>query len=236
MLRITPSPVIRLLYYSVSPVLPMQAFIFDFDGVIVDSELHWDNDAIQLYQSLLPNFTRKDDAKLKGRNVRDIYRSLVQDYGAAFSWEEYMESMNVYARTMYAEKAQLIPGILALIDRLQERSIPLALASSSEREWIEIAIKRLDLTYIFTHIVTATDVGIGKPDPAVYLEAARLLKQEPTACIALEDSTHGITAAKSARMKCIGLSHPWGYVQDLTAADTIVEKIDDITMDLLTRL
>ncbi len=214
----------------------MQAFIFDFDGVIVDSELHWDTDALQMYQSFLPHFTREDDVKLKGRNVRDIYHSLVHEHGAQFTWEEYMKHMNEYARGLYAQKTQLIPGIRALIERLQSNSIPLAIASSSEREWIDIAMERLQLTGIFSHIVTAADVGVGKPDPAVYRQAATLLNMQPKYCIALEDSTHGVTSARSASMRCIGLSHPWGYVQDLSEADVIVSSIDDITMDLLERL
>jgi len=211
----------------------MKAFIFDFDGVIIDSERHWDNDAYDVYHSFIPTFTRKDDADLKGRNMHDIYAMLVQKFGLTLTKDEYMKIIDRYASTVYREKAVLIPGVQALIKRLQDAHIPIAIASSGELTWINIALERLNMRGVFPLIVMAADVGVGKPDPAVYLETARRMGVKPEECIALEDSTNGIKSATAAGITCIAIKHPWGYPQDLSQADRIVESMDEVTMELL---
>lgn len=211
----------------------MKAFIFDFDGVIIDSERHWDRDAYDVYHSFIPTFTREDDADLKGRNMHDIYKMLVEKFGITLTKDEYMEIIDRYASSVYREKSQLIPGVQDLIRRLQDAHVPMAIASSGERTWINIALERLNMANVFPLIVMAADVGIGKPDPAVYLEAARRLEVEPKDCIALEDSTNGVASAKAAGMTCIAITHPWGYTQNLSRADMIVKSMDEITMELL---
>ncbi len=211
----------------------MKAFIFDFDGVIVDSELHWDKDAYDVYKSIVPSFTREDDRNLKGRSLVEIYGILVSDFGATIGKNEYFAIVDRYAQTLYGEKAKLLPGIRELIARLDKLSIPIAIASSGERRWIDLILEREDLKKHFQHIVMATDVGIGKPDPAVYLEAAKRLGHVPDDCVAYEDSTNGLRASTSAGMFSIAIKHPWGYVQDLSLANIVVESHDELTEETL---
>lgn len=214
----------------------MNAFIFDFDGVIVDSELHWDKDAYDVYRSFIPSFTREDDKNLKGRNIDDIYTMLVKDFGLTMSKSEYKGIIEDYASDMYEKRAQLLPGTMELIERLRQQSIPFGIASSGERQWVDLTLKRFDMTDTFEHIVMAADVGIGKPDPAVYLEAARRLGADPSTCVAYEDSTNGLRSAKAAGMTCIAIKHEWGYQQDLSLADLVVASHDELTDEVLRSL
>lgn len=214
----------------------MNAFIFDFDGVIVDSELHWDRDALAFYQTIIPSFTREDDKNLKGRNLNDIYKMLVSDYGVTMSKEEYNSLIDTFADRLYKEQTQLIAGTKELIERIRELKVPIAIASSGERRWINVVLERMNMTDVFNPIVLAADVGIGKPDPTVYLEAARILNVDPVTCVAYEDSTNGLRSAKSAGMTCVAIKHPWGYEQDLSLADMIVTSHDELTAEILRSL
>lgn len=214
----------------------MKAFIFDFDGVIVDSEKYWDKDAYDVYHSIAPSFTREDDAALKGRSIQDIYPMLVRDFGVTMSEQEYRTVITEYADRLYSERTELLAGIRALIDRLQRKSIPIGIASSGELKYIHLILEKYGMMDIFDPIVMAADVGIGKPDPAVYLEAARLMGCTPAECVAYEDSKNGVAAAKAAGMTCIAIRHDWGYEQDLSAADMIVTSHDELTEEILASL
>lgn len=216
----------------------MHAFIFDFDGVIVDSELHWDTLSLGTYQQIVPSFTEDDNKNLKGRNAHDIYAMLVRDFQLTLSKEEFFAHLSTLTDRIYGELTAVFPGVPELIALLREKKIPMGIASSSERPWIERTLKRLDIEGIFDPIVTAADVGVGKPDPAVYLEAARRMGYEPADCCAIEDSFNGLSAAKAAGMVCIGLHHPGHatYVQDLSAADVEIHSMREVDGALLARL
>lgn len=211
----------------------MKAFIFDFDGVIVDSELYWDKYSLEMNQKIMPAFDEEYDKQLKGRNMHDVYEMLVRDLGLQYSKEEYITHMRTLTDRIYGELAAVLPGIESLVNLLQSKNIPTAIASSGERAWIEGALKRLHLENVFSPIVTAVDVGIGKPDPAVYLEAARILNVLPAECVALEDSQNGVRSAKAAGMYCIGLHHEAGYRQNLDEADRQIRKVEELTEDIL---
>jgi beta-phosphoglucomutase len=215
----------------------MRAIIFDFDGVIVDSETYWDAETIHVYQQMFLDWTDADDRRLKGRNVHDIYDMLAGEYGFTMPKEEYMRRLNAFALGIYETRTQLLDGVTELVKLVKGRGLPSAIASSSEREWIDIALKRLGMVGVFQPIVTARDVGIGKPDPAVYLEAARRLGVPPADCLAIEDSPNGIKAAKAAGMYCIGLRHLDGkYPDPLSEADKVVTSLREIDDALLERL
>lgn len=218
--------------------LSMHAFIFDFDGVIVDSEIHWDALSFDLYRQIVPSFSEEDNRNLKGRNAHDIYAMLVQKQATTITKEEYLAHLSTLTDHIYGELAALFPGVPELIALLREKKIPMGIASSSERPWIDRTLKRLGMEGTFDPIVTAADVGVGKPDPAVYREAARRMGHEPADCCAIEDSTNGLMAAKAAGMVCIGLHHPGyaTYEQDLSAADVEIGSMREVDDALLTRL
>jgi HAD superfamily hydrolase (TIGR01509 family) len=214
----------------------VKAFIFDFDGVIVDSEYHWDKHSLSTYKSLVPAYDEEYDKQLKGRNMHDIYNMLVRDFGVTFSKEEYAEHLKQLTDKIYGELTELLPGIASLVERLHRMNIPTSIASSGEREWIQWALERLGMKDAFFPIVTAFDVGIGKPDPAVYVEAARQMHVSPTDCVALEDSTNGVLSAKAAGIYCIGLHHQEGYIQNLKQADKQIQSMDELSVEILRSL
>lgn len=204
------------------------ALIFDMDGVIVDSELHWKSTEGFFLQSLIPDWTSAEQDRIIGLSVHDVYRLLTQEYGVRLSKEQFLEMYQGMAEEIYGEKSSLIPGFCELLAWLKEQGVPVALASSSPMSWIDIVLDRFDLRSSFEVVVSADELeaGRGKPSPAIYLLTAERLGVAPQRCVVIEDSMNGALSAKGAGMFCIGFRNGFNEEQDLGAADVIVDSFD----------
>ena len=130
----------------------------------------------------------------------------------------------------YRRELPLIPGAEQAVESLAARW-PLALASSSNRELIDLVLESSCLGRYFTASVSSEEVARGKPAPDVFLEAARRLGVEPTHCAAVEDSENGILAAKAAGMRTIAIPNPHypPHEDALAAADVVLASIEELT-------
>jgi HAD superfamily hydrolase (TIGR01509 family) len=209
----------------------VQAVIFDFDGVIVDSERHWNGRMDAWGMELFPNRWREGDNErlLVGLNVFDSHKLLVERFDLTMSREEFLARIETITDVIYGEKAALLPGVEDLLKSLHGKLL-IGLASSSRRAWIMRGLTRLKVDHFFETILTGDDIvdGEGKPAPTLYLKAAAALGVDPTACAAIEDSNKGVTAAKAAGMYCYGLRNGFNEAQNLSHADRIVEGFSQI--------
>ena len=214
------------------------AIVFDFDGVLADSEpLH-----LRAYQEVLSalgvTLTREDYyARFLGFNDADMFRQLA----AAQGWEVdqrrlealIAEKCRVFDRMM--ETADLFyPGAAACVTRLAA-AFPLGIASGALRHEIEAVLRAQGLERHFRFIVASGETPQSKPAPDPYRRAAELHGLDPAACLAIEDSRWGIESAKAAGLACIAVTHSYPREQ-LTMADHVVESLDDITVDLASGL
>jgi HAD superfamily hydrolase (TIGR01509 family) len=208
----------------------VDALIFDMDGVIVDSELHWKQLEGYFLQSLIPSWTPEDQGRIIGLSIHDLYNMLSREFGLRKSKEEFLELYHGMARDIYNHKVALIPGFLDLLHDLRRNGIPTALASSSTLSWIEMVLDRFDLRPMFGVVVSADELegGEGKPSPAIYLLTAHKLNVQPSGCVVIEDSRNGVLSAKNAGMYCIGFRNGFNDEQDLSAADEIVGSLAEI--------
>jgi HAD superfamily hydrolase (TIGR01509 family) len=126
-----------------------------------------------------------------------------------------------------------IEGIGDLILNLKSQHIPIGLASSSPRTFIEAVLRKFNLLEHFDCIVSGEEVDKGKPAPDVYLEAAKLLETDAGQCVVIEDSKNGVAAAKAAGMRCIGFVNPNSGNQDLSKSDLTVHSIRDIELSTI---
>ncbi len=128
-----------------------------------------------------------------------------------------------------------LPGARSWLQRLHERGIPQAVASSAPRANVEAVLKALHWEHFFQAIVSAEDVARGKPDPGAFLLAAQRLGMPPQRCIVVEDAPAGIEAAHRAGMRSIALSttHP---PHTLKLADRVVPSLEALPLDALDRL
>jgi beta-phosphoglucomutase len=211
--------------------MPLRAAVFDFDGVIVDSE--------PLHFRALRDALRPEAVLITEEEYREIYLAY-DDRGAIRLALEHHgeradpERMERIAAGKRAEFARAIPEI-PIFDGARElvlslgAEVPLAIASGARREEIETILTGLGLRDAFQAIVGAEDAERTKPDPAPYLEAARRLAARtpglgPAECVAFEDSMAGIASALGAGMKVVGVanSHP---AEKLRAAHRVVDTL-----------
>jgi beta-phosphoglucomutase family hydrolase len=207
----------------------IKAAIFDMDGVIIDSEpIHFEADKMTMKDFGLEI---TDDVLNKYVGVSSIvmWTELRPKYKLSFSVEELIEKTLNYKKYLFGnKKLELIPGIFELMNELKNDNIKIGLASSSPRAFIEMILNNLEVTKFFDIIVSGEEVLKSKPSPDIFLRAAELLSIEPSECLVIEDSEHGVKAAKLSGMKCIGFKNPNSGKQDLTLSDTVVCSINEI--------
>jgi HAD superfamily hydrolase (TIGR01509 family) len=192
----------------------------DMDGVMVDSEHQWMHLEKSFLRRLLGRWTVADHRKVVGLGVVDLYYNLVREYDLRLGKAAFLERCGRIAREVYLRKVSLAPGLRRFIRDLRRRRVPLAVASSSPREWVDMVLRRFRLRPAFHAVVTGDDApGRTKPAPDLYLLAARRLRLRPARCLAVEDSAFGVRAAKDAGMTCVGLRSGHNDEQDLSKAD-----------------
>ena len=215
----------------------MHAFIFDMDGVIVESESHWKVFDRDFLPSLIPTWSPADQSHILGLGLDDLYTLLSSKYNLQETKDQFVMLYNERAREIYGQAVSLTAGVSDLLVRLNTHGIRVALASSSPRNWIDIVLHRFGLTDSFQVVVSAEEVkGRGKPSPAIYLLTAQRLSVPPARCIAVEDSANGVLAAKQARMFCIALRNGFNEEQDLSQADLVIHSSAELDWQILQRL
>jgi HAD superfamily hydrolase (TIGR01509 family) len=212
----------------------MDAVIFDMDGVIVDSEIHWKTTEGYFLQSLIPTWSVHDQERIIGLGVLDLYTLLANTYHLQKTKEQFLEIYQEMADEIYGQKVSLMEGFAELLRALNSKNIPVALASSSPTSWINIMLERFNLRDSFKVVVSADELaGQGKPSPAIYLLTAKRLGVRPDRCIAIEDSKNGVLSAKNAEMFCVGYRNGFNEEQDLSRADIIIHHFAEFDWMML---
>ena len=214
---------------------PIDAVVFDLDGVIVDSEIWWDDVRKAFAADHGRAWTIDDRHAVMGRNSRqwsEIMRDrLGLDMPAAEIERAVVEAMVArYAR----EGAPAIPGAVDAVRRIAATR-PAALASSSHRAVIDAALITPGLADAFDAVVSSDEVAHGKPEPDVFLEAARRLGVDPTRVLVVEDSLNGLRAAHAAGMATVLVPNaavPPAHGAD-EHADLVVARLADLDPDRL---
>jgi HAD superfamily hydrolase (TIGR01549 family) len=182
----------------------VEAVIFDLDGVLVDSEHVWDEVREELARERGGRWHERAQADMMGMSSTEWSRYLHDVIGLAEPPEEISDEVVRRMQARYAKQIPLVDGAPDAVRRLAG-SFRLALASSSNRPLIDTVLETAALAELFEVTVSSEEVEHGKPEPDVYLEAARLLGVEPEGCVAIEDSGNGIRAAKAAGMRVVAI-------------------------------
>ncbi len=215
----------------------MDAVIFDMDGVLVDSEQHWVLVETEFLQGFVPGWTDEMQKSILGMSAFDVHTLLVEEHGVAISSEEFLERYQGLADEIYGVKSSLIEGTVALATHLKEAGLPLAIASSSPRAWVSIVVERFSLDTYFSAVSCSDDVGgKGKPAPDVYQHAARQLGVDAEACVAIEDTSKGLSSAIAAGMGTVALRNGFNDEQDLSHADLLVSNLAEVSLEQLKKL
>lgn len=211
------------------------AIVFDFDGVLADSEpLH-----LRAYQELFSGMgltlpREEYYARYLGFDDAGVFRAFAEAHGWELDERQLQTLVEEKTRTLeaiIADSDVVYPGARECVGRLAAEW-PLGIASGALRHEIEHVLRRGGLDAYFRFIVASGDTPASKPAPDPYARAASLHGVAPAACLAIEDSRWGIESARAAGLYCVGITHTYP-VSELLAADTIVSSLADLTPQLI---
>lgn len=215
----------------------IEAVIFDMDGVLIDSEpLHFEVDEMVLKHLKIPEGKHYLE-RFVGFTNPAMWKIIKEEYQLEPTIKALIE-LQMRIKLDYLEKSNYVAmdGVLELLNKIQAKKIPLAIASSSPRIFIEAVIEKIQIEKYFQIVVSGEEVPESKPAPDVFLKAAELLGVQPENCLVIEDSKSGTIAAKSAGMKCIGFRNPNSGNQELSFADLIVDDFNEISLPRIENL
>jgi HAD superfamily hydrolase (TIGR01509 family) len=218
--------------------MSIRALIFDFDGLILDTE----STEYQSWQELFAAHGCQLSLDLwvdcigRPRGYFDFYTHLEEMRGAAIDREQIRTGR--HARIKELNLLQPIqPGVVNYLQDARQLGIKIGLASSSSRVWVHGHLERLALYEYFTATKCVEDTGTHKPDPAPYLAVLEALNVSPSEAVAFEDSPNGIASAKTAGILCVAVPNPMTAYLQLDHADYRLESFASLSLsDLLVQL
>jgi HAD superfamily hydrolase (TIGR01509 family) len=208
----------------------IEAVVFDLDGVLLDSEQVWDAVREEVTREAGGRWHEGATREMMGMSSLEWSRYMHEALGVPLEPEQISAEVVRRLEQRYREELPLIEGAHEAVERLAARW-PLGVASSSNREVIDLVLERSGLARFFAATVSSEEVPRGKPAPDVYLEAARRLGADPKRCAAIEDSTNGILAAKAASMRTIAIpnAHFPPEPRAIEAADVVLDSLAELT-------
>jgi HAD superfamily hydrolase (TIGR01509 family) len=212
------------------PSTPALGALFDWDGVVIDSarqhELSWQQLSAEIALPLPDNFFKRGFGMKNEAIIPDLYQwtrdpERIQAYS--------LRKEELYREILKADGIEPLPGVGAFLKTLNDAGIPCVVGSSSHRLNIEICLELFGFSGYFQGIVSSEDVDKGKPDPDVFLKAARRAGMPPERCVVFEDAPVGIEAGLRGGMKVVGVATTHG-AETLRGAHRVVKRLDELTV------
>ncbi|MFP4548722.1 MAG: HAD family hydrolase [Fidelibacterota bacterium] len=195
----------------------IKAIIFDFDGVVVDSEHLYEETGHQLFRQYGIKVSEKDWQIFKGLTAKDFFNTLIQRYNLKVTPEELAEADHKILKQKFRAKLAYIPGFQDFL-KMVKNDYKLALVTSTSSSLLNWIFENTKVNRDFELILTADDVDHHKPHPMPYLSVAKKLQICPTEMLVIEDSVNGVVSAKSAGSKVVGFLTSF-IASDLCEAD-----------------
>lgn len=210
-------------------ILIKDHFIFDMDGVLIDSEPAHQQIFKKVFEELNLDFSVAYHHTLVGMAAVPMWEKIRSDFQIQ---TDARELMNFHKEFMYVEikelDIQLVSGVLGLLDRLQEMQIKMSLASSSAEKLIHHFVDKFGIRAKFDFLISGESLTRSKPFPDIFLKVAELYDLKPDRFVVIEDSNNGVLAAKAAQMQCIGYTNPNSGQQDLSLADETISSFSQL--------
>jgi HAD superfamily hydrolase (TIGR01509 family) len=214
--------------------LSQYGVLWDLDGVLIDSS----QQHLESWMNVLPRFSLQMSRELHeqtfGMNNREILTIMLGEPPDADLLRRVSREKESAFREIIRGTVEPLMGAVELLDLLHSAKMRQAIASSAPEENIRVVVHELQIGRYFQALVSGHDLP-AKPDPAVFLEAARQIELGPEACVVVEDAVVGVQGAKNAGMRAIGVTttHAADALQD---ADLVVESLLDLSMDEIVHL
>jgi beta-phosphoglucomutase len=212
------------------------AFLFDMDGVIIDSN--------PFHKISLKQFCKKYGHDLSEDQLREkIYGRTNKDWLVNIfgkldekKLKQYGDEKEGLFRELYANDIKPLDGLLSFLNKMDHQNIPRAIATSAPRANVDFTLEKTGTAKYFQVILDESFVSKGKPDPEIYLKTAAALKFTPGNCVVFEDSLSGVKAGKAAGCKVVGVTTTHSR-QELAETDLVIDNFEDLDpQELINRL
>ena len=215
----------------------LKAIIFDMDGVIVNSEPLHRKAYFDMFEEFNLNVSNRLYESFTGKSTSAICKELCEIFDLSISHEKLMLSKRKHLKTIFDKdpEFQMIDGALSLIKNYFYNNLTLILASSASMTNINRIFKKFNLDKFFKAKISGADLKESKPNPEIFIKAAKLSGFNKDECIVIEDSTNGIIASKSAGIYCIGFNSPNSKNQNYDKADLVISNFNNIRFDYLNK-
>ncbi len=210
----------------------LKAIIFDFDGLILDTE----SPLYQAWKDLFAQYGKdlplSQWAAIIGTVDDDFdpLKDLETQLGYPLSNRAMLRTQVEKQTLQQLQNQSSLPGVETTLQEAKKQGLKIGLASSSNREWVGGHLKRLGLESYFDCVRTFSEVGCAKPDPLLYQSVLECLSVSPQEAIALEDSPNGITAAVEAGVFCIAIPNPLTRRLDLSHANLHLNSLEELDL------
>lgn len=209
--------------------MKVKAAIFDLDGTLIDNNTYHLQSWLQYLKDRNREISEEEyKAKVNGRTNKDVIEYI---FGRKMDDAEAMvyalEKEAIY-RQLYQPHIVPVPGLLALLQKLKDNNIPMAIATSGIQVNIDFMFDHIPVQQYFDVVVNSSHISKGKPNPEIYLKTAQLLHVAPENCLVFEDAVVGINSAKAAGMKVIGLLTTHS-AEELAGADALIKDYTELT-------
>lgn len=186
----------------------LQGAIFDLDGTLLDSMKIWLNLSTDLLRSLGRTPDPDTEARARTMSVHQCARYYIQRYGLSQTEDELVGMVDDRIRRFYAHEAQPKPDVDKFLSILKMEGVWMYVATATDREHVEAALKRTGLSGYFRGILTCQEVGAGKESPLIYEKSLTRLRCRKEDCVVFEDSPHAIRTAKAAGFRVAAVYDP----------------------------
>lgn len=207
----------------------IKAVIFDMDGVLVDTERYHERAYKAVAKKFGVDLTEKEITQFKGVTALENIKYLFRKYKINENAKKYTLLKDKIYRG-YLKNLKSVPGAISLLKKLKKKKIKLALASSGSRLNVQFILNKLKIKKYFDVIINGEQVKKGKPDPEIFLNAAKKLKVRPKDCIVIEDAVNGVKAAKNAGMFTIAIATTFTK-QKLKDADLVLDSLKELKIE-----
>jgi HAD superfamily hydrolase (TIGR01509 family) len=204
-----------------------KAVIFDLDGVLIDSEIYFIEAEIKIFKKYGINLTKDIVAQqYLGLKLDDYLSAIENHFNTSFNHNEVATELHDTIEHLYKNEIPLVESARHLLESLD--SYKLAVATSREKHLAQSIMARHSILNYFDAGVYREDVKLGKPNPEVFLRAAKALGVDPSECVVVEDARNGFRAGKAAGMFVIALKAQHNESQDFSEANVVIEDLSKI--------
>lgn len=196
----------------------IKAAIFDMDGTLVDSLILWD----VLWSSLGERYLNdkmfvpsdEDDKKVRTLTLKDAMQLIHNNYNLGSNGEELLFVANCMLKDFYANKVELKSGVREFLEHCKNSGVKMCIATATARDLVDLAIEHCDIGKYFLKVFSCSDIGKGKEEPDVFLQAAEFLNTKTSETWVFEDSLIAIETATKIGMLTVGIYDQYNYGQD----------------------